>query len=144
MLLEAFLEPFFDPSISVLVAFAVISSALEDRCPFRAHFSRGHRKSPRNVADAPKPSRGAWQSRILYDHQRPICRCVVVQKKPAASRPSWHCLCLNLLSIIAALPYASWSIRNVSKGNLCSKTQNFVFTRRSIADIFECNEPKNI
>jgi hypothetical protein len=40
-----------------------------------------------------------------------------------------------------ALPYDSPSIREVSEGDLCSKAHNFMYARRSIADIFKCDEP---
>jgi hypothetical protein len=42
---------------------------------------------------------------------------------------------------IDALPYASSNIHYVSEGDLCRKTQNFMFARRMEADIFKCDKP---
>jgi hypothetical protein len=51
---------------------------------------------------------------------------------------SWHHE--NLYFLHSTLPYDSSSIRNVSEGDLCSKTQYFMFAHCSIADIFKCEE----
>jgi hypothetical protein len=40
---------------------------------------------------------------------------------------------VNMRFFIAALSYASWSIRNVSEGDLCSKTQHFMLACCSVA-----------
>jgi hypothetical protein len=47
---------------------------------------------------------------------------------------------INLSFLQCPLPYASSIIRNVSEGDLSSKTKKILFTCDSIADIIECDE----
>jgi hypothetical protein len=58
--------------------------------------------------------------------------------RPSRKRLRQSCTCGFFT---AALPYASSSIRNVSEGDLCSKTQTFIFAHCSVADIFKCVKP---
>lgn len=72
--------------------------------------------SPENVADAPKPSYCACK--VLFDHQRPVCRCIVVQKKRNVSVPRFpmflfHCTpeatwYFDVHFFLYSTPFRSW------------------------------------
>jgi hypothetical protein len=94
-LLEAFLE-------SVLWYICLWSRRLysdflsgRESLSFKIPFSRGKRKILAvtilgNMAEARRP---IVLGKVLFDHKRPMCRCVIMQKKRAVSCPSRKRLC---------------------------------------------------
>lgn len=83
-LLKAFVQTIFDTPVSALNAFAVTSSAFVNCHPSRTIFScRNNKKSGSDQVQ------GIWQmlqsyhfvfGKVLFDHQQPMCRCVIVRK----------------------------------------------------------------
>jgi hypothetical protein len=99
-LTETSLEPIFYISVSVFHAFAVTSSPHANCCLFKMLFSLGKREKVERWQ-----VQGIWlmlQSchiklgKVRFDHQRPMCSCVIVQKKPVVSCPFFGMFPLSL------------------------------------------------
>jgi hypothetical protein len=72
-----------------------------------------------NMADAPELSHCARQA--IFDHQRPMCRCVPVQKKPAVLYPFFGYFLLT-----ASLRYLLNCLRSDTSHNTSHTTQLYL------------------
>jgi hypothetical protein len=105
-----FYKPFVETCLGDLVAFAVTSSALGRRCPLRMlsvlEVGKRGRRQVRRIWRILQSCHMVLDE-VLFDHQRPMCRLVVVDKKPNHSCPLFRtfrsqcdCLCSLVVTVL--------------------------------------------